>query len=254
MQNSPNSQTSTNPPSPLNTLIAQVMDAHPGDDPLVRVEAACQAAADLDQVADHLVGHFVDEARAAGFTWTQIGAHIGVTKQAARKRFAPPEVPDRLSDSGSDSGSNARANVFARYTDRARHVVVLAQENARRHGHPHISTEHILLGICQEDRDTGAQAVEATGVRIADLEAAVVARLAPASTHLEGHIPFAHEGKKTLELAARASLMLGHDLIGSGHLLLGVIEEGTGAASQALAATGITAERAQAEVVRLLGA
>jgi hypothetical protein len=234
--------------TPLNALIAQVLDAHPGTDPLARVEAACQAAADLDEVADHLVGHFVDEARAAGFTWTQIGEHIGVTKQAARKRFAPRDVPDKVSDTA------ARGNVFGRYTDRARHVVVLAQENARDHGHPFISTEHILLGICQEDGDTGAMAIEASGVRVTDLQAAVTARLAPPSTHLQGHIPFAQEGKKTLELAARASLRLGHDQIGTGHLLLGLIEEGTGVAAQVLSETGITGERAQAEIVRLLSA
>lgn len=237
-----------NPSTPLNTLIAQVLDAHPGADPLARVAAACQAAADLDQVADHLVGHFVDEARAAGFTWTQIGEHIGVTKQAARKRFAPRDVPDKISDTA------ARDNVFGRYTDRARHVVVLAQENARHHGHPFISTEHILLGVCQEDRDIGAKAIEASGVRVTDLQTAVTTRLAPASTHIQGHIPFAHEGKKTLELAARASLRLGHDQVGTGHLLLGLIEEGTGLAAQVLTEKGVTAERAQAEIVRLLSA
>ena len=235
-------------PTPLNVLIAQVLDAHPGADALARVEAACQTAADLDEVADHLVGHFVDEARGAGFTWTQIGEHIGVTKQAARKRFAPRDVPDKIPDTAA-----ARGNVFGRYTDRARHVVVVAQESARRHGHPFISTEHILLGICYEDSDIGAKAIEASGVRIADLRAAVIARLAPASTRLEGHIPFAHEGKKTLELAARANLLLGHDQIGTGHLLLGLIDEGTGLAAQVLTETGVTAERAQAEVVRLLG-
>ncbi|HWG28169.1 Clp protease N-terminal domain-containing protein [Actinospica sp.] len=238
-----------NSPSPLNALIAQVLDAHPGADPLARVEAACQAAADLDEVADHLVGHFVDEARGAGFTWTQIGEHIGVTKQAARKRFAPRDVPDKISDTAA-----ARGDVFGRYTDRARHVVVLAQENARQHGHPFISTEHILLGICQEDRDIGAAAIKACGVRVTDLQAAITTRLAPASSHLQGHIPFAQEGKKTLELAARASLLLGHDQIGTGHLLLGLIEEGTGLAAQVLAETGVTAERAQAEIVRLLSA
>jgi hypothetical protein len=237
-----------NSPTALNVLIAQVLDAGRGADPLARVEAACQAAADLDEVADHLVGHFVDEARAAGFTWTQIGEHIGVTKQAARKRFAPRDVPDKISD------TTARDNVFGRYTDRARHVIVLAQENARHHGHPFISTEHILLGICQEDHDIGAKAIEASAVRVTDLQAAITTRLAPASTHLQGHIPFAHEGKKTLELAARASLLLGHDQIGTGHLLLGLIEEGTGLAAQVLTEAGVTAERAQAEIVRLLGA
>ena len=234
-------------PTPLNALIAQVLDAHQDADPLARVEAACQTAADLDEVADHLVGHFVDEARAAGYTWTQIGEHIGVTKQAARKRFAPRDVPDKISD------TTAKGNVFGRYTDRARHVVVLAQENARNHGHPLIGTEHILLGICQEDLDIGAKAIEASGVRVVDLQAAVTARLAPATTQLQGHIPFAQEGKKTLELAARASLLLGHDQIGTGHLLLGLIDEGTGLAAQVLTETGVTAERAQTEIVRLLG-
>lgn len=238
----------TTSPTALTGLIAQVRDAHPDDDPLARVEAACQAAADLDEVADHLVGHFVDEARAAGFTWTQIGEHIGVTKQAARKRFAPRDVPEKAAESPS------RGNVFGRYTDRARHAVVLAQEDARHHGHPLINTEHLLLGICQEGGDTGARAIEASGVRVTDLQAAVTNRLAPASTRIEGHIPFAQEAKKTLELAARANLRLGHDQIGTGHLLLGLIDEGTGLAAQVLAEAGVTAESVQAEIVRPLDA
>jgi hypothetical protein len=237
-------------PVRLNALIAQVREDQVNVDPLSRVEAACQAVAELDEVADHLIGYFVDEARAAGFTWTQIGEHIGVTKQAARKRFAPRDVPDEGIDAAAVR-DKARDKVFGRYTDHAKHAIVLAQDNARRHGHPFISTEHILLGICQEDRGAGARVIEASGVAVADLQSAVTARLAPASARSKGHIPFTLEGKKCLELAARASLMLGHDRIGTEHLLLGLLAEGTGLAAEVLGEQGITAERAQEEVLRL---
>ena len=243
-------------PVRLDTLIAHIHDARPEDDALARVEAACQAAADLDQIADHLIGHFVDEARDAGFTWTQIGEHIGVTKQAARKRFAPREVPDESVASATIRDSareKSRDKVFGRYTDRARHAVVLAQENARDHGHPFISTEHILFGICQEDHDRGAQTIEACGVELADLQTALTDRLPAPSAHPRGHIPFAQEGKKALDLAMRASLLLGHDWIGTEHLLLGLLTESTGLAAQVLGDMGITAERAQEEALKLIG-
>ncbi|MDH6580799.1 Clp protease N-terminal domain-containing protein [Kitasatospora sp. MAP5-34] len=237
-------------PVRLDALIAQVAEAQPDGGPLGRVEVACQAAADLDEAADHLVGHFVDEARAAGFTWTQIGEHIGVTKQAARKRFAPRDVPNETAGVAA-LREKARDNVFGRYTDHARHTIVLAQENARRHEHPLISTEHILLGVCQEERGVGAKVIESSGVSLADLQDAITSRLAPATTRIQGHIPFAQEGKKTLELATRASLLLGHDRIGTEHLLLGLIAEGTGLAAQVLGETGVTEEHAQAEILRL---
>jgi ATP-dependent Clp protease ATP-binding subunit ClpC len=96
-------------------------------------------------------------------------------------------------------------------------------------------------------------AIEACGVDAAGLQAAVVARLAPASARPKGHIPFTQEGKKSLELAARSSLLLGHDRIGTEHLLLGLIAEGTGLAAQVLGESGVTAEGAQEEVLRLAG-
>jgi len=238
----------------LDRLIAEVVDAQPGADHLARVETACQAAADLDEIADHLVGHFVDEARAAGLTWTQIGEHIGVTKQAARKRFAPRHVPDEAADAAAlrDKARGAgRGKVFGRYTEHARHVIVLAQENARDHGHPFIGTEHLLLGVCQEDRGLGAKVLEASGVSLADLQTAVTERLVPARAQPRGHFPFTPETKRTLELTARAGLLLGHAHVGTEHLLLGLIAEGTGLAAQVLSGSGVTAERAKAEIARL---
>ncbi|GAA2334565.1 hypothetical protein [Streptomyces violaceusniger] len=105
----------TTNPVQLTSLIAHVQQAHPEADPLDRVEAACRAAAELEEVGDHLVGHFIDEARQAGLSWTQIGERIGITKQAARKRFAPRDIPEEP--------AAPKEKVFGRYTEDARRAI-----------------------------------------------------------------------------------------------------------------------------------
>jgi hypothetical protein len=219
----------------LDTLVDHVNAAHPRADPLARLVASYAAAATLTEVADHLIGHFVDEARAAGYSWTQIGEHLGVTKQAARKRFLPREVgPDRVDAA------------FRRYTDDARHAVVLAQDIARGHRHRAIDTEHLLLGVCAETDGAGARAVQACGVRVADLEGAVAGRLGPGVATVRGHLPFTRQASKVLDLAARQSLRLGHDRIGTEHLLLALIAEPDGIAGQVLRAAGLTEDDTRA--------
>ncbi|MEC3920271.1 Clp protease N-terminal domain-containing protein [Nocardia sp. CDC160] len=234
---------STNPVQ-LTSLIAYVRESEPDSGPLDRVEAACRTAADLEMVGDHLLGHFVDEAREAGLSWTQIGERIGITKQAARKRFAPRDVPEEP--------ATLKQRVFGRYTDDARRAIAAAQDIARSHHHHYIGTEHILLGICRQKHSLGVLALQASGVAVNDLEATVVMRLANPSSEVPERLPFTLSGKKTLELTARKALELGHDWVGTEHLLLGLLTTQAGMAAEVLAEYEVRPADTQTEILHLL--
>jgi Clp amino terminal domain, pathogenicity island component len=218
----------------LRVLIDRVREAREDGDSLDRVEEAVAMAGTLTEVADHLIGHFIDEARRDGVSWTQIGTRLGVTKQAVRKRFAPDDVAPEPS---------AKDKAFGRYTQAAQHAIVLARDSAREHHHHYIGTEHILLGVCQKRNYPGAQAIEAAGVSVDALEQAVVARLGEASAEVPEMIPFTAKAKKVLELTLRAALRLGHEQVGTEHILLGLLAEGTGLAGQILTEHGIDEAR-----------
>ena len=124
--------------------------------------------------------------------------------------------------------------MFERFTNRARHVVVLAQEEARRLGHNYIGTEHVLLGLLGEPGGVAFQALERFGVTLEGAREAVTAMIGPGKKPMSGHIPFTPRAKKTLELALREALQLHHGYIGTEHILLGLIREGDGVAAQIL--------------------
>jgi ATP-dependent Clp protease ATP-binding subunit ClpA len=118
-------------------------------------------------------------------------------------------------------------HMFERFTDKARHTVVLAQEEARRLRHDHIGTEHLVLGLLRERDGAAATALSALGIGL-DAARDHVAAAGPqgaASEMASGHIPFTPEAKRTLELALREALLLGHDYIGTGHILLGIVRD-----------------------------
>lgn len=228
-------------PIQLDALAADIVTAHP-DDPLGQLEMATSTAADLEDAADHLIGHFVDRARAAGYSWTGIGERIGVTKQAVRKRFAPPDVPEPSAES---------QKVFGRYTEEARGVVVAAQEAARTQRHDYIGTEHLLLALCDAPDGAAGQVLANVGkVRVADFRETLIAAMGPPSDVIPEQIPFTPKAKKALELASRQAFLLGHGWVGPEHLLLGVLSEGDGLAARALGQAGIDEAAAQAEVRR----
>ena len=142
--------------------------------------------------------------------------------------------------------------MFERFTNRARRVVVLAQEEARLLQHNYIGTEHILLGIIHEGEGSAVAALRAMDVDLAVLSEEVKALVGRGEQSPSGHIPFTPRAKKTLELSLREALQLSCDYIGTEHILLGLIREGDGVAGQVLTARGITLERAREEVGRLL--
>ena len=143
--------------------------------------------------------------------------------------------------------------MFERFTDRARRVVVLAQEEARLLDHNYIGTEHILLGLIHEGEGVAYLALTALGISLDAVRAQVEAdRSATAARRRAGHIPFTPRAKKVLELSLREALQLGHNYIGTEHILLGLIREGEGVAAQVLVGSAPASTVVRQQVVQLL--
>ncbi|MGW4061624.1 Clp protease N-terminal domain-containing protein [Amycolatopsis sp. NPDC004747] len=214
-------------------------------DALAQLTDAVYVGQHLGEVADHLIGHFVDQARRSGASWTEIGASMGVTKQAAQKRFVPKV------DSGGDLGGTIE-RVYGRYTDRARHVVVAAQKAAVEHGSPALDTVHLVLGLLTEPAALAAGAILAQGVQLDAVREAAEARLPKAVVPVPDPMPFTGTAKKTLELTMREGLRLGHNYIGTEHLLLALLEQGEGTGFEVLDGLGVKKDKAEAKILEVL--
>ncbi|HLT61875.1 MAG TPA: Clp protease N-terminal domain-containing protein, partial [Microlunatus sp.] len=142
--------------------------------------------------------------------------------------------------------------MFERFTDRARRVVVLAQEEARMLNHNYIGTEHILLGLIQEGEGVAAKALESLGISLEGVRQQVEEIIGQGQQAPHGHIPFTPRAKKVLELSLREALQLGHNYIGTEHILLGLIREGEGVAAQVLVKLGADLNRVRQQVIQLL--
>jgi hypothetical protein len=142
--------------------------------------------------------------------------------------------------------------MFERFTDRARRVVVLAQEEARLLNHNHIGTEHILLGLIHEGEGVAYVALTELGISLDAVRAQVEAEIGQGSEAPSGHIPFTPRAKKVLELSLREALGLSHNYIGTEHILLGLIREGEGVAARVLVGLGADLDRVRRQVVQLL--
>ena len=142
--------------------------------------------------------------------------------------------------------------MFERFTDRARRVVVLAQEEARMLNHNYIGTEHILLGLIHEGEGVAAKALESLGISLEGVRSQVEEIIGQGQQAPSGHIPFTPRAKKVLELSLREALQLGHNYIGTEHILLGLIREGEGVAAQVLVKLGADLNRVRQQVIQLL--
>ena len=142
--------------------------------------------------------------------------------------------------------------MFERFTDRARRVVVLAQEEARLLNHSYIGTEHILLGLIHEGEGVAAKALESLGISLEAVRSQVEEIIGTGGSSPSGHIPFTPRAKKVLELSLREALQLGHNYIGTEHILLGLIREGEGVAAQVLVKLGADLSRVRQQVIQLL--
>jgi hypothetical protein len=219
-------------PVRLDDLIEAIKKVHP--DVLDQLTDAVIAADHLGEVADHLIGHFVDQARRSGASWTDIGRSMGVTKQAAQKRFVPksPGEPGDLDPQG-----------FGRFTPRARNVVVIAQNEARAAANGEITSAHLVLGLLGEPAGVAAQALVAQGLALDTVRQAAVAAVPPPAGEVPALIPFDGQAKKALELTFRQALRLGHNYVGTEHILLALLdlEDGSGLL------TGLGVDRAAVE-------
>ncbi len=142
--------------------------------------------------------------------------------------------------------------MFERFTDRARRVVVLSQEEARLLNHNYIGTEHILLGLISEGEGVAAQVLESLEISLSDARTQVEEIIGHGGQAPSGHIPFTPRAKKVLELSLREALQLGHNYIGTEHVLLGLIREGEGVASQVLTNLGAELSNVRQQVIQLL--
>ncbi len=222
-------------PVRLDDLIAHVLEQHPGADPLTHLSDAAQISGHLGEIADHLIGHFVDQARRAGASWTDIGQYMGVTKQAAQKRFVPKESPaDELEHKG--------PGLFTRFTRPARGVVERARTQAAELGHGQIDTGHLLLGLLEEPQCVATRAISALGPEGTFVRRATLESLGPAAARPPARLRFSRSAKKTLELALREALHLGHNYIGTEHLLLGLLRAEKDPTARLLSGMGVTRE------------
>ncbi len=140
--------------------------------------------------------------------------------------------------------------MFEKFTERARQAIVLAQEEARMLSHNHIGTEHLLLGLIHEGQGVAARALESLGISLEDVRRNVEEIIGRGQETLSGHIPFTPRAKKVLELSLRESQQLGHDYIGTEHILLGLIREGEGVAAQVLVKLGADLNRVRQQILQ----
>ncbi|WP_406331922.1 Clp protease N-terminal domain-containing protein [Streptomyces sp. NBC_00203] len=221
----------------LDDLIEAIKKVH--TDALDQLQDAVIAADHLGDVADHLIGHFVDQARRSGASWTDIGKSMGVTRQAAQKRFVPKAESDLDPSQG-----------FGRYTERARKVVMAAHSAAKASGSAQGLPAHLVLGLLTEPEALGAQAITAQGVSLDAVRAAATAALPPAAAEVPELIPYGPAAKKALELTFREALRLGHNYVGTEHILLALLEFENG--EGVLSGVGVDKAAAEAHIGRVL--
>ncbi|MCV7258060.1 Clp protease N-terminal domain-containing protein [Mycobacterium shimoidei] len=219
-------------PVRLDELITAIKRAH--TDALDQLSDAVLVAEHLGEVADHLIGHFVDQARRSGASWTDIGKSMGVSKQAAQKRFVPRTLDP-------DQG-------FERFTPRARNAVVAAQNAAHEARNAEITPDHLVLGVLSDPHALATKLLAAQRVDAESVRAAVT--LPPAVEEPPQLIPFSGPARKALELTFREALRLGHNYIGTEHLLLALLELEDGAGP--LHRAGVAKDRAETDLIEVL--
>lgn len=225
-------------PVRLDDLIDAIKKVH--DNELEQLSDAVIAADSLGDLADHLIGHFVDQARRSGASWTEIGRSMGVSKQAAQKRFVPK---------GSETDLDPQEG-FRRFTPRAKNVMVGSQNEARAAQNAEITTDHLILGLLGDTNSIGAQFLLSGGRTEESVRAAITPRLPAAAEELPALVPYDANSKKVVELTFRQALRLGHNYIGTEHILLALLEfeDGSGVLNE----LGLDKAAVEKELVEVL--
>jgi ATP-dependent Clp protease ATP-binding subunit ClpA len=223
----------TDPPISLDSLISLVRAMHPDGGPLDNLADAMAAAAQLEVQADALIGYFVDQARRSGASWSQIGTTMGVSKQAAQQRFvARWESAD-----------------FSRFTPRNRNVLAAAGQIAESGGAELVDAPHLAAGLLTEPDGIAAKVIHAAGLSDEQVLAALgLGSVAGADSDAGPDdlrpLRFTNDGRGVLRETVKAALRMGHNYVGTEHLLLGILLAG-GDAARILTRLGLSAERAE---------
>jgi hypothetical protein len=233
----------------LDELIAHTRSHALDPEPLTLLASAARQQQELADLGESLLDHFVQEARVAGCSWSQIGTALGVSKQAAQQRHSILRSWVGKFASGVES---AMAHLLKRFSSQARRAVVLGQEEARTLRHDYMGTEHLLLGLLAEKDGVAAQVLQQAGITLEAVRAEIVEIVGSGQETIKGHIPFTPRAKKVLELALRESLQLRHSALGTEHILLGLIREGEGLAVQVLVKLGADLNDLRTSVLALL--
>jgi hypothetical protein len=209
-------------PAPnLQELIDTVRADTPGNDPMDQLAQASRTVSELEDVADALLGHFVDQCRRRGRSWSEISAALGVSKQAAHKRFSTTGAP-----------------AFDRFTPRARAVLRGAANQARSLGHGYVGSEHLLLALFEQPESMAAQMLADARIVRSACEERVRARTEPGAPGPKGELPFTPEAMEVLRGAVEEALLLGHNYIGTEHMLLALFRHPDDPAAETLGGMG----------------
>ena len=238
----------------LDDLISQVEESAITDEPLDRLASAMGVKADMDDLTDSLIGVFVDRARQAGCSWSEIGSAMGVTKQAAQQRHTSERrgrSRSRDRDRDRDRGGR-RFPVFARFTPRARTAVREASSAAAELQHAYLGTEHLLLGLLAVPRSIAGESLASMGVTPAAVVAELEVGTSPREHGRRRRVPFTPLAKQVLEQALGEALKLGHNYVGTEHILLALLEVRDGLAAKILTDAGVTHARVLTDVIERL--
>ncbi|GAB3431633.1 Clp protease N-terminal domain-containing protein [Flindersiella endophytica] len=224
-------------PAPnLQELIETIRRDAGSDDPLDQLAIASSTVTELNETSDAALGYFVDRARSSGKSWVEISRVLGVSKQAVHKRF------------GSQFG---RTN-FERFTDRARAVLDAASDAAIELSHPYVGTEHLLLAQFKQPDGVSATVLAKAGVAAQDVLEAILARTPMGQEEVLGPPPWTPRAAQVLQSALSEALGLGHNYIGTEHMLLGLFTNSEGMAAKILGELGLDAETARTKVIEEL--
>lgn len=225
-------------PAPnLQELIDTIRRDARSDDALAQLAAASTTVTELSDTGDAALGYFVDRARGSGHSWVEISNVLGVSKQAAHKRFAV---------------SWTTRPGFERYTDRARHVVESAPGIALLHRHAYVGTEHLLRAFYVEPTSIATKVLVAHGITEGAVEEAVQALIPDGSAPSQGEPPLTPRASHVLQGAVAEALELGHNYVGTEHVLLAFYRDSGGVAAKVLVQLGLDGEAARTAVVEAL--